>query len=869
MARHDSLRRGRLRVAPLLVAGLMTCGGALLGTVSHARAAQREVRVGSVPRLPAGATPVASTARTRSILLTIALKPQSTASLHRYVAGITSSSSSLYRQYLTPAQFRALFAPHATAVRHLQASLRAHGLPAGKLLANGMSLELRTTVAAAEHAFSLTEARVRTRAGVDVIYNTQAPAFDADVAGLVESVVGLSGFEHETADLERRSQLGVSASSSTTLDATATATAHVATGGPAACSVAANAPTTDSADAGGAYTADQIASAYRLSGLYQAGDFGKGVTVALEEFEPHLTSDIGAYQSCYGLGSYTNTTTQVSNVEVAGGSGDPNNTGGAGEGEAALDIEQVIGLAPAAHVLVYEGPDSSTSNGGSGPYDVLAAIMSQDRAQVVSTSWGNCEADMDASDLLAEYYLFEEAAVQGQTIVAAAGDAGSEDCYVAGPGGDNDQNLAVDDPASQPLVTGVGGTTLTTIGPPPTEEVWNDGASQGAGGGGVSTVWKMSTAQSKAASGLHLIQKASSRSRCDSKSTYCREVPDVSADADPAAGYLIFYSGAPAGQFSGWQAVGGTSAGAPMWAALVALADAGSACSSHRLGFISGDLYHLAGQSEGTYFGDITSGENDMLGAHNKLYAATAGYDMATGLGTPVASALAPALCKQALRFSAPGSRYSLVGQRLTLRLHAKLASGAKAQITYSSSKLPKGLKLNARTGVVSGTPKRLGVTRVLVAASTPWETINADEIRWTVERKPTVTGVAISGAGGQDPRLSLTASAGHDEPGLTELTVLLPRGLQATRTDGRVLVKAGKSFIARTVRVSGQRIKITLAHRERHVFVYLGKGSLAAGAALRSETTSEHEVLLQVGVDLLDAAGRTTRLTQQVNAGA
>lgn len=864
MARHDFLRRGRLGAA-LLVAGLMACAGALLGIAPRARATQREVRVGSVPRLPAGATPVASTAGTHSIRLTIALRPRSAAALHRYVTGITSSGSSLYRQYLTPAQFRALFAPRKAAVKRLQASLRAHGLPAGTLLANGMSLELKTTVAAAEHAFSLTEARVRTRAGVDVTYNTRAPAFDADVAGLVESVVGLSGFEHETSDLERRSESQSASAASVT--SSSTASAHVATGGPAACLAAANAPTSDSTNAAGGYTANQIASSYRLSSLYQSGDFGKGVTVAVEEFEPHLTSDIAAYQSCYGLGSYTNTATEVSNVEVDGGSGDPNNTDGAGEGEAALDIEQVIGLAPAAHVLVYEGPDSSTANGGSGPYDVMATIMSQDRAQVVSTSWGNCEADIDASDLLAEYYLFEEATVQGQTIIAASGDSGSEDCYVAGAGGDSDANLAVDDPASQPLVTGVGGTSLTSVGPPPAESAWNDGVSQGAGGGGVSNVWKMPTLQSKAASRLHVIQKASSRSRCRSKSTYCREVPDVAADADPNTGYLIYYSGQLAGGFSGWQTVGGTSAGAPMWAALVALADAQSACSSHRLGFIDGELYHLAGQSESTYFDDITSGENDMLGAHKGLYAAAAGYDMATGLGTPVASTLAPALCKQAVKFATAGSRYSLLSHHLRLRLRAKLAGGAKAKITYSASKLPKGLKLNTKTGVISGTPKRLGVTKVLVVASTPWEALKADEIRWTIERRPTVASVAVSGIGGQNPRLSFTVTAGRDEPGLTGVTVLLPRGLRATRTDARLLVKAGHSFISRTITFSGQRIKIKLARRERRIVVSFGNGSLATDAALRSEAASAHVVPLQVGVSPLDAAGRTTRLTQQVEA--
>ena len=116
--------------------------------------------------------------------------------------------------------------------------------------------------------------------------------------------------------------------------------------------------------------------------------------------------------------------------------------------------------------------------------------------------------------------------------------------------------------------------------------------------------------------------------------TLCREVPDVSASADPAHGYRIFYSGS-------WFVVGGTSASAPMWAAFIALVD--GRCGQ-RVGFLNPTLYQLrtAGTTD---FHDVTSGNNDGVGAHAGLYPATTGYDMASGLGTPIGSTLPSALC--------------------------------------------------------------------------------------------------------------------------------------------------------------------------------------------------------------------------------
>src|SRR6202035_913799 len=130
----------------------------------------------------------------------------------------------------------------------------------------------------------------------------------------------------------------------------------------------------------------------------QAGDQGAGVTVAVYELEPNDPNDIAAYQSCYG------TNASVSYFPVDGGAGT-----GSGSGEAALDIEDVIGLAPKANIVVYQGPNSNSGAPGAGPYDTYQKIITDNVAKVITTSWGQCEAMEGLGDATAEGMLFQEA----------------------------------------------------------------------------------------------------------------------------------------------------------------------------------------------------------------------------------------------------------------------------------------------------------------------------------------------------------------------------------------------------------------------------------------------------------------------------
>ncbi len=616
--------RAGIRGRRALGAGALAVGliGSLVGAAgpagAEARTGPASARIGAAPFVPGGAEVLGALSDATPLRLDVVLRPRDPAALAAFATAVSTPGSPSYRHYLAPGQFAATFGPTPAAVGAVERALRAIGLAPAGANADPLAIAVQTTAGAASHAFATPLVRLRLPSGRVGFANTLPPRLPASVAPFVEAVIGLDSLHPEA-------PLAIRASRAPRRPLLAP---HVATGGPQPCSAA-----SATGQLEGGYTADQLASAYGMSALYAAGDLGAGVTVALYELEPNLPSDIAAYQSCYG------TSAAVSYVAIDGGAGT-----GAGAGEAALDIEDVIGLAPRASIQVYDGPNSAT-----GQYDTYAAIVNADAARVISTSWGICEAYADPAELQAENTLFQQAAAQGQTVVAAAGDSGSEDCdqqYQPNP------SLAVDDPASQPFVTGVGGTTLSTLGPPPVEQAWNDAASgNGAGGGGVSAVWPMPSYQSGAPASLNVVNANSSGTPCGAASGYCREVPDVSAAADPSTGYVVRYAGS-------WGVIGGTSAAAPLWAAIAALADASSSCAGASVGFMNPTLYQVAGGSGyALAFDDVTTGNNDYTGTNGGLFPAGSGYDMATGLGTPVASAsgggLVAGLCAQGVALPA------------------------------------------------------------------------------------------------------------------------------------------------------------------------------------------------------------------------
>jgi subtilase family serine protease len=810
--------------------------GATLLLASPALAAG-PVRLGSAPAVPDGAHVVAAVPATTQMHVTVTLQSQDPAGLAAFATGVSTPGSPLYRDYLTPAQFAQRFGATPQAVQAVESSLEAHGLTPGAVSANSLSIPVTATAGALSAAFATSFSRVALADGTSAIANTAAPSLDSAIAGDVQGVLGLS-------TLSVAKPLLIQAHDA----ASAAARPHVATGGPQPCSAASAEGATD-----GGFTADQIAAAYGLSGLYQTGgpngtpDEGAGQTVAILELESYDASDIATFESCYGANAL------IANVPVEGGAGT-----GPGQGEAALDIENVISLAPQAKIAVYEGPNS-----GDGPYATMSEIISQHAAQVVTTSWGQCEQLEGQQAASSENTLFEEAAAQGMTIVSASGDDGSEDCFPTSP------TLQVDDPASQPFVTGVGGTSLTTnaSGARASETVWNDGTDVGASGGGVSSFWPMPSYQSGAPASLHVINGHSTGSTCPGAgSGDCREVPDVSADGDPGTGYVIYWNGqGDATGFppptQGWQVVGGTSAAAPAWAALIALANASGRCGGVPIGFANPALYDAAASAYSTDFNDITSGNNDMTGLNRGLYPAGPGYDMATGLGSPNGTALVQSLCTDAISLTNPGTQFSTVKKAVSLQL--KAVSTRSGAVTYKATGLPNGLTLDPSTGKVAGKPKRLGTSTVTVTATDAANTTTQTTFRWTIESPPTLSRVSLSRVGASRPTLTFTATAGRNEPALKSISIVLPRGLHFTKSRSTVSVTGPKGkHLKFTASLAKGGLVITLRTATSQMRVTIASPRLAASGSLTAALARHQPRRVTLTVRVTDADRLTTKLT-------
>jgi len=714
-------------------------------------ASAAQVRIGRMPALPAGSSLLSALAPATQLQISIALEPRDPAALAAYAGSVSNPASADYRHFLSVAGFAARFAPSEATIDAVETALRSEGLDPGTAYANHLVIPVVGSAAAIDRALAISLVRIKLADGRVAVIADQSPALSSAIASDVQAVVGLNGLSHPSA-VPLRPAVDRHHAVDRRPDAAAAAPCR------AASSAASNQ---------GAYTVNQIASAYQFNGVYSAGDQGQGITVGLYELEPNLPSDIASYESCYGI------STKVNYVEVDGGSGS-----GAGSGEAALDIEQIIGFAPKVHLIVYQGPNSNGDSPGDGSYDVLATIVSDDAAKVASSSWGQCETLEGATDARGESALLEEAAAQGQTLVQASGDDGSEDCF--GETATGDLTLAVDDPGSQPFMTDVGGTSMSALGPPPTERSWNNGGNLsdalmlgngGAGGGGISTFWPMPAYQSQAPSSLKVANSLSSGSPCHT-SGFCREVPDVSANADPNTGYIFFYNGngSVADTPAGWQAIGGTSTATPLWAAALALADASSACDKIPLGFINPALYKLAGWSQSAYFHDVTSGTDDYTGLGLGKYPATAGYDMATGLGSPNVTALVAGLCSAALRPTAIGSQLAFRDAAVHLLIRAHDFDGAT--VHYVVDGLPAGLSFDSADHTIVGTARRAGDYRVLVTIYDGAGSLRQERFSWTVARRPKVSAARISGA-----TLSLTITRGFYEPKLRHVTIVFSDG--------------------------------------------------------------------------------------------
>ena len=350
------------------------------------------------------------------------------------------------------------------------------------------------------------------------------------------------------------------------------------------------------------YTPVQLGEIYRMP----SGTDGSGQALAIIELGGgYSTADLKAYFAGLGVAM-----PDVQAHAVDGASNEPTGDPGGPDGEVMLDIEVAGALAPAAQIRVYFAPNTDA-----GFLDaVVAAGKGAPVPAAISISWGSDEDSWAASSRTAMDQAFADAALLGITVTAAAGDSGSTD-------GSSDGRSHVDFPASSPHALACGGTSLhadAATGAVTSETVWNDGSGGGATGGGVSDAFPLPDWQSTAG-----VPSPASGSGSGAVSGG-RGVPDVAAVADPRTGYQVRVDGQDL-------VYGGTSAVAPLWAALVCrLAES----MGRPLGLAQPALY--AGVTQGAAppgFRDVTTGNNG-------AFAAGPGWDACTGLGAPVGDAL-------------------------------------------------------------------------------------------------------------------------------------------------------------------------------------------------------------------------------------
>jgi len=499
------------------------------------------------------------------------------------------------------------------------------------------------------------------------------------------------------------------------------------------------------------YTPAQILTAYKAASL---GLTGNGQTIAVLENAYPANSDLTAFWSKAGVtAASVNNITQI-NIENGPGS-DPSSDALT---EACLDVEWLTGLAPGAKIRIYGSNENSNADFDLTFQQIYADVASNRTMQVLSCSFGGYELEIDQDYLVIEAQYMANLAAAGVTVFASSGDNGSL-------GSENE--LTVDYPASDPNVTGVGGTTLlldsgNNIS---SETAWSDS------GGGTSVIYARPSWQTGAgiASGNF------------------RLVPDVAAAGNANYGALIVEDGQA-------QVIGGTSWACPIWAAFAALIDQSrSSAGSSSLGALNPRIYAL---NETAAFHDITSGSN-------QTYSAGPGYDEVTGLGSPQLASLIVSNLSGADPLTIVAqlpAAFSTIGQPATFYT---VASGT-GPFTYQWQRQPAGTSgwTNlSNNGTFSGT-----TTAMLVIASTTYA-MNGDSYQCVVSNSSTsVTGKPI---GLTVSPVGVTTIAGWpDSAGRVNGTGWAARfdfiGAVASDSNGNVYVADGGGNTVREVTAAG-----------------------------------------------------------------
>jgi subtilase family serine protease len=608
----------------------------------------------------------------------VAVAPRDAAGLNSELAGLYNKNSSSYHQWLSSGQFDTRFAPTASTQGAVASFLAGTGLT---VTPSSSPFLVRATGSSAQvsAAFHTTLSTFKDPHGVKYFSNSTPVYLPSAVAGDALGVIGLSNTVRDTQKVFRinntirpAGKASTSSSCETPYPTRAQLFNSVNNGvgfpygygaGPG-CS---------------GLTPSQTNSIYGAPNLGSRAK-GAGVNIAVFELSAYQHSDIDTWaHTFYGPGY----TPPLVDINVDGGpldpvcpSGDtcpPDFNGYSGDIEVDADIQMQLTMSPdVRHLLVYNAPNDFT---GQTELDEYAAIAKANAADSISSSWAVCENDVSAGYAQAENVIFEQMAAQGQSMFGAAGDTGAFACIRS----DGTTITNVLDPPSQPWVTSVGGTSLESdnpgTNPHPSypkgvETVWNVDnlcsnapaspalgnqtgffwcGATGAGGGGSSQYWGRPSYQFGRGITNPYTTYGNGTTQCSlaKVGTPCREVPDISANADEYTGYTEYCTGDASTPFStcatfsgsepvpGWFQIGGTSLSSPLWSGVVADRDS---FKGRRSGNINPLLYLLYNIAPSVYFHDITGIRQTTN--NNGLFPTTPGYDLATGIGTPKMAAL-------------------------------------------------------------------------------------------------------------------------------------------------------------------------------------------------------------------------------------
>jgi subtilase family serine protease len=549
------------------------------------------------------------------------------AELDALIEAQQTPGSPWYHVWLTPAQYAARFGLSDADLARVENWLTSQGFNVDRVANSHTSITFSGTAALVESAFQTQLHRYQTGAETHFANATDV-AIPSALAGIVGAVRNLD-------DFRPRPQLRPS-------------------------------PAFTSAQSGSHFlTPKDIGTIYDLNAAWNAGYTGSGVTITVVGQTSILASDIAAFQSAAGLTVKAPTMTLVPN------SGTATTPVQGDEAESDLDLEYAGGIAPGATIdFVYAGKSQNVFN-------ALQYAVDNKIGQIINISYGACESTISSSTFSSLEGVMQQAAAQGQTVVAASGDEGSTACY-------NPTNntvtasmeaLAVNYPASSAYAVGVGGTEFpqadaasgntnywqsasgsdvvsSAVSYIP-ETSWNDDSSSAgttygaqyalsAGGGGVSTL----TPRPGWQTGVPGIPSGSFRLVPDiSLASSPNYVPYLYCSSDTSAWSKTQVASCNSGfrdsSSKNLTVAGGTSFASPIFAGMLAIIE--QRIGSSGLGVASHTLYSLASNAS-TYasaFHDITSGGNQCTAGASYCsssgaaqYAATAGYDEATGLGS-------------------------------------------------------------------------------------------------------------------------------------------------------------------------------------------------------------------------------------------